>query len=216
MKRPIVGVHIRRGNKVTEVSPEPLENYMKKVQEFYDIYGLSQKLDKKRVFIVSDDPKVVDEAKDKYPDYEFVFNHEFSSNVSNYQSKNTSALPIYIDIQLMAMCDTWIGTFSSNLGRRFYAALYWLHKDVNTFSKSLDYRYYENYDNEIRYKIIIEHEDVEQNATFSVGDIGILLGIDDKIGVFPLKSTTTGKTVNIPKFKLEKLFDTVNMPVFDN
>jgi glycoprotein 6-alpha-L-fucosyltransferase len=215
IKSPIAGVHIRRGNKAKEVWLEPLENYMNKVKEFYDIIELSRQIDQKRVFIVTDEPSVIDEVKQKYPDYEFLFNHEFSNNVSHYESQNASAWPVYIDIQLMAMCDCWIGTFSSNLGRRFYAANYWFHKDANTFSKSIDYRYYENSDNRMLYKVIIEHVDSNTNASFSVGEVGILKKFYDKIGMFSLIKTKTGQKINIPKFKLEKVFETVDMPVFD-
>jgi glycoprotein 6-alpha-L-fucosyltransferase len=216
IESPIVGVHIRRGNKVKEIAPASVTSYMAYVKEFYEVIQLSRRIDKKRVFIVTDEPSVIDELEQKYPDYEFLFNHDFSNNVSHYQSQNTSAWPIYIDTQLMAMCDCFVGTFSSNLGRRFYAANYWLHKDANTFSKSIDYRYYENSDNPVFYQAIIEHTDPNSNATMSVGDFGILRSLYyDTSGLFSLELNKTGKTINVPKFKLEKIFDTIHIGVFD-
>lgn len=56
---PIVGVHVRRTDKVgTEAALHNVEEYMKHVDEYYDQLEMIQNVEKRRVFLASDDPKV--------------------------------------------------------------------------------------------------------------------------------------------------------------
>lgn len=56
---PIVGVHIRRTDKVgTEAALHNVDEYMKHVAEYYDQLEMTQLVEKRRVFLASDDPKV--------------------------------------------------------------------------------------------------------------------------------------------------------------
>lgn len=58
-KKPIVGIHVRRTDKVgTEASLHTVEEYMKWVEEYYNQLETERKVDKRRVFLASDDPKV--------------------------------------------------------------------------------------------------------------------------------------------------------------
>lgn len=58
-KKPIVGVHIRRTDKVgTEASLHTVDEYMKWVEDYYQQLETVQMVDKRRVFLASDDPKV--------------------------------------------------------------------------------------------------------------------------------------------------------------
>lgn len=59
-KSPIVGVHIRRTDKVgTEAALHSVDEYMKWVDDYYQQLELSETIDKRRVFLASDDPKVI-------------------------------------------------------------------------------------------------------------------------------------------------------------
>lgn len=58
-QNPIVGVHIRRTDKVgTEAALHKVEEYMQHVEEYYNQLELIETVDKRRVFLASDDPKV--------------------------------------------------------------------------------------------------------------------------------------------------------------
>lgn len=58
-QKPIVGVHIRRTDKVgTEASLHTVDEYMRGVEDYYLQLEMVQKVDKRRVFLASDDPKV--------------------------------------------------------------------------------------------------------------------------------------------------------------
>lgn len=69
-KSPIVGVHVRRTDKVgTEASLHTIEEYMKWVDEYYKQLEMVQTVEKRRVFLASDDPKV----KYKKKIFNFIF-----------------------------------------------------------------------------------------------------------------------------------------------
>lgn len=56
---PIVGVHIRRTDKVgTDSKLYPVEEYWKYVEEYYDQLEMREKVKKRRVFLATDEPKV--------------------------------------------------------------------------------------------------------------------------------------------------------------
>lgn len=62
----IFRVHIRRTDKVgTEAAFHKLEEYMIHVEEYYKHKELSDKVDKKRVYLATDEPKLFSEAKRK-------------------------------------------------------------------------------------------------------------------------------------------------------
>lgn len=59
-EKPIVGVHVRRTDKVgTEASLHTIEEYMKGVEDYYVQLEMTQLVSKRRVFLASDDPKVI-------------------------------------------------------------------------------------------------------------------------------------------------------------
>lgn len=52
-------VHVRRTDKVgTEAAFHSLDEYMAHVEEYYNQLEMVQKVDKRRVYLASDDPKV--------------------------------------------------------------------------------------------------------------------------------------------------------------
>lgn len=60
-------VHIRRTDKVgTEAAFHPLDEYMPAVAEWFDQQiANGRTIDKRRVFLASDDPKVISEARSR-------------------------------------------------------------------------------------------------------------------------------------------------------
>merc|ERR1719264_897330 len=73
IERPMVGIHIRRTDKVgTEAAFHPVEEYMKYVEEWFRHYELTHPLKTRRVYVASDDPKVLGQCRKKYPEIEFI------------------------------------------------------------------------------------------------------------------------------------------------
>lgn len=59
-------VHVRRTDKVgSEAAFHGIEEYMEFVEEYYDKLEQKQKVDKRRVYLASDDTTVLSDAKTK-------------------------------------------------------------------------------------------------------------------------------------------------------
>lgn len=216
-ENPIVGIHVRRGNKKTEIDYQPLDKYMQKVKEFYDVLELSRNVSARRVFISTDDELVIKEAMEKYPDYKILLNQDSSNNkAQKYETQTMSSLGILIESQLMSKCDFLVVTLSSNLGRRYYEYLYWTRKDAKERIKSLDYRHYENFESPQMYKVIIKNNGkTADQLSAEVSDVVTVAGLFDKDGVL-LVENHEGKKGLIPSFKLERIGETVEFPNYEN
>jgi glycoprotein 6-alpha-L-fucosyltransferase len=51
---------------------------MRSVDEYFDQLEMVQYVEKRRIFLASDDPKVIDEAKQKYPHYDIIGDPEIA------------------------------------------------------------------------------------------------------------------------------------------
>lgn len=118
-KKPIVGVHVRRTDKVgTEASLHTIEEYMIWVDDYFDQLELSQPVDKRRIFLASDDPKVIEEARKKYPNYEIIGDSDVARMAAVSTRYTDSSLNgIVMDIHLLSLCDHLVCTFSSQVCR---------------------------------------------------------------------------------------------------
>lgn len=62
----LVRVHVRRTDKVgTEAAFHPIEEYMVHVEEQFQLLARRVHVDKKRVYLATDDPSLLQEAKTK-------------------------------------------------------------------------------------------------------------------------------------------------------
>jgi len=60
-------VYIRRTDKIkTEASLHTLDEYMVHVEEYYKLKELSGDVNRKRIYLATDEPTLFDEAKRKY------------------------------------------------------------------------------------------------------------------------------------------------------
>merc|ERR1712109_334517 len=104
IEHPIVGIHVRRTDKVgTEAAFHSVDEYMKYVEEYFEQLEMKEgKLSKKQVYVASDDPKVLAECRKKYPDYEFLGDQKASKSaaVSSRYSSN-SLKGIISDIHML-------------------------------------------------------------------------------------------------------------------
>lgn len=63
---PFSSVHVRRTDKVgTEAAFHPIEEYMVHVEERFELLARRMHVDKKRVYLATDDPSLLQEAKSK-------------------------------------------------------------------------------------------------------------------------------------------------------
>lgn len=110
-------VHVRRTDKVgTEAAFHSVEEYMTEVDEYYNKLELKQDVTKRRIYLASDDPKVLEEAKDKYPHYEILGDPSISKTAAvSSRYTDTSLNGIIIDIHMLSMSDFVVCTFSSQV-----------------------------------------------------------------------------------------------------
>lgn len=132
-------VHIRRTDKVgTEAAFHKLDEYMVHVEQYYKQKELGEKVDKKRVYLATDEPKLFSEAKLKciqiinyylndvflfltiecfrYPEYEIIGDEDISKTASiskRYSDQSLSG--IITDIHFLSLSDYLVCTFSSQV-----------------------------------------------------------------------------------------------------
>lgn len=219
-KKPIVGIHIRRTDKITsrEASFHSLEEYMQHVETYYERLEMFEKIDSRRVFIASDDSTVIDEARNKYPNHEFIANVNNSKLASNLSTRYTqsSLYGIIIDIHLLSLSDYLVCTLSSKICR----AAFELMQTKTTFSdvshqiKSLDDIFYFAGQLEHDYVAVLPHR--SNNADEISLNIGDVIGIagnhwngyskgrnrmNNQEGLFPsFKVVDTIRTAKFPEY----------------
>ncbi|XP_023582066.1 alpha-(1,6)-fucosyltransferase isoform X3 [Trichechus manatus latirostris] len=79
-QHPVIGVHVRRTDKVgTEAAFHPIEEYMVHVEEHFQLLARRMQVDKKRVYLATDDPSLLKEAKTKHSDrcWGFLDNQDY-------------------------------------------------------------------------------------------------------------------------------------------
>ncbi|KAI0987417.1 hypothetical protein GJ496_009963 [Pomphorhynchus laevis] len=174
---PVVGIHVRRTDKIgTEARFYHLEKYMAHVEEFFKIEEFRQKQKlKRRVFVATDDPNLLDGASDRYPYYQFLYNKNstLSASLNNRYSKASSGFVI-LDILLLSKCDFIVCTFSSNVCRLAYELMQTRYPDGSWRFRSLDDIYH--YNSQLPHNhIAIEDHTQSGDISFVKGDI---IGID--------------------------------------
>lgn len=153
---PIVGVHIRRADKVSvEAKNYSVHAYMKHVVRFYNNLAKHKKIDKNRVFVCTDEAKVIPQLKSLYPNYTFI-HPPVDEITGDYTKLRYSAqhLKYFLrDINLLALSDYLVVTMTSNVGRLAYE----LHELYNIESHS---RHFTSLDADYH----LYHRDIKKNG----------------------------------------------------
>ncbi|CAN8003953.1 unnamed protein product [Ixodes hexagonus] len=144
---PIVGVHIRQTDKSREAAYHSVEEYMSHVEEYYARLSLTTHVKEKRVFVATDEPKVVSEIREKFPDYLVIHNNASSSQAHDLRAreKSSSLFGVISDIQLLAESDFLVCTMSSGFCRVAYELMQARHPDASLMAASLDVEYFYAY-----------------------------------------------------------------------
>ncbi|CAG0899213.1 unnamed protein product [Cyprideis torosa] len=138
---PIVGVHIRRTDKVgTEASFHSLEEYFKFVELFFEQEEKRRGMKlQRRAFIATDDPLVIEEARRNMSSYEILGDPMVAKTASLSSRYSFDSLRnIVLDIHVLSKCSYLVCTFSSNVCRLSYELMQTDHADASHAFKSLD------------------------------------------------------------------------------
>ncbi|XP_019723499.1 alpha-(1,6)-fucosyltransferase [Hippocampus comes] len=215
-KHPIIGVHVRRTDKVgTEAAFHPIEEYMLHVEEQFQHLGRHVHVDKKRVYLATDDPSLLQEAKTKYPDYEFISDNSisWSAGLHNRYTEN-SLRGVILDIHFLSQTDFLVCTFSSQVCRVAYEIMQTLHPDASSFFYSLDDIYYFGGQNAHNQIAVYPHQPRNgEDIPLEPGDVigvagnhwdGYSKGINRKLG----------RTGLYPSYKVKEKIETVKYPTY--
>lgn len=89
---------------------------MNAVEEYYNQLELREKVDKRRVYLATDDPKVIAEARRRCPTYEILADPVVSKTAAvSSRYSDTSLQGIILDIHMLSMSDYLVCTFSSQV-----------------------------------------------------------------------------------------------------
>ncbi|XP_011496269.1 PREDICTED: alpha-(1,6)-fucosyltransferase, partial [Ceratosolen solmsi marchali] len=211
---PIVGIHIRRTDKVgTEAAFHDIDEYMLKVQQYFD--SLETKPEIKRIFLASDDPKVIITAKKRYLEYEIIADTDIAQTASvSRRYSNLSLQGIIIDIHFLSLCDYLVCTFSSQVCRVAYELMQTQYLDASNRFASLDDIYYYGGQNPHPQIVILDHIPKREGE--------IELRINDEIEVYGnhwdgyskgrnLRTSITGL---FPSFKVKNCIKSVDFPKY--
>lgn len=94
---------------------------MSYVDEYYNQLELKGPVDKRRIYLASDDPKVLADARTKYSHYEILGDPNISKTAAvSTRYSGTSLNGIIIDIHMLSMCDYLVCTFSSQVSFNYH------------------------------------------------------------------------------------------------
>ncbi|EHH63717.1 hypothetical protein EGM_16739, partial [Macaca fascicularis] len=215
-KHPVIGVHVRRTDKVgTEAAFHPIEEYMVHVEEHFQLLARRMQVDKKRVYLATDDPSLLKEAKTKYPNYEFISDNSisWSAGLHNRYTEN-SLRGVILDIHFLSQADFLVCTFSSQVCRVAYEIMQTLHPDASANFHSLDDIYYFGGQNAHNQIAIYAHQPrTADEIPMEPGDIigvagnhwdGYSKGVNRKLG----------RTGLYPSYKVREKIETVKYPTY--
>ncbi|GAB6022445.1 Fuct6p [Chamberlinius hualienensis] len=210
-QKPIVGVHVRRTDKVgTEAAYHSIEEYMEYVNDYYAYLKLQQDVPVKRVYLASDDPSVLEDAKKKYPEYVFLGDPNVAKLASENRYSYESLMSTIGDIHLLALTDYLVCTFSSQFCRAAYEIMQTMEPDPSANFQSLDDIYYFGNQQPHNQKVLYDHRPRYRNhIKMAKGDIVGLAG-NHYNGFSRGINRRTNKHGLFPSFKVEDI-----IPLFD-
>lgn len=224
--RPIVGVQIRRTDKlIKEAKLHVLDEYMEIVDDYFDRLEMSVKLKKRRIFMATDEPEVINEVRLRYPQYETLADKQ----VATLGSGTTDFRGIVTDVDMLSRCDYLVCTMTSNICRLAYELRLARDPRPSAAGKytSLDSIYFLYGHSPRKHKATLVHKgNGEAELDVLPGDV--ILDRDDqdqqflnqheyeRRGVGIGRNLRTNKTGEFPLFKTDEETPTNEFPTYPN
>jgi glycoprotein 6-alpha-L-fucosyltransferase len=216
--KPIVGLHVRRTDKITmEAEYHSVEEYMKYIVEYFERLELKEgkNISVKRVYVASDDATVLPELIQKYPGYNFIGD----TNVSQSAAESTRALSnsfkgILSDIHLLSKSDYLVCTLSSQVCQLSYEIMQQNFPDASDRVKSLDAIWLFGGADEHNQVATIEH--TPQSPDELELQIGDVLSIESNLwnGFSKGRNHRSNQTGLYPGYKTEELLTIGDYPTY--
>ncbi|XP_054759332.2 alpha-(1,6)-fucosyltransferase-like [Lytechinus pictus] len=216
---PIVGLHVRRTDKVgTEAAFHGIEEYMFHAEEYYQRLERKQEVPVRKIYLATDDASLLTEAQRKYPNYVFVSDNAISKSAGlSSRYSEDSLRGVIVDIYFLSRSDFLVCTFSSQVCRVAYEMMQYIHEDAAAYFRSLDDIYYYGGQNAHLQSVLYEHK-----PRSGTDEIEMLPG--DTIGVAGNHWDGYSKGTNhrlagrrgglYPSYKVEDKTDIAKMPTY--
>ncbi|XP_022245998.1 alpha-(1,6)-fucosyltransferase-like [Limulus polyphemus] len=221
---PVVGIHVRRTDKLwSEGAFHKVEEYMEHVKTYYKQLELKQPIEKRQVYIATDDPNLLEECWNKFPGYTFIGEPDTAKVAAVIDTRySPEALKgVVEDIYMLSKTDLLICTFSSQLGRLAYEIMQTNHPDASSNFRSLDDIFYFGGQDYPYQTVIYDHQPrSSEEIELKKGDVliprtnlwnGFSIGMlrhNNKSGVYP--SYKVVDQIQVQEFPLYKEADDVN------
>ncbi|KAK3855023.1 hypothetical protein Pcinc_038548 [Petrolisthes cinctipes] len=215
-QRPIVGIHVRRTDKVgTEAAYHSINEYMAHVENYYTKLQLNNPTLTKRVYLASDDPTVITEAQKKFPEYTFIGDSNIAKTASVATRYTDASLKgIIADVHFLSLTDYLVCTFSSQVCRIAYEIMQSYHPDASSYFRSLDDIYYYGGQNAHNQKARFSHvprrpDEMALNPRDVVGIAG-----NHWDGYSKGVNRRTNQNGLYPSYKMEEVVDIADFPSY--
>uniref|UniRef100_H2YS60 GT23 domain-containing protein n=1 Tax=Ciona savignyi TaxID=51511 RepID=H2YS60_CIOSA len=191
---PIVGIHVRRTDKIKEANYQDLNSYMEYAINWYDQYVIRHGNVRRKIYLASDDPAIMEEAKSKYTNYQFIFGESACSDVYSRFTKN-GLFGIVKDIFLLRGCDYVVLTMSSNIGRMIQEMRQTSLQDATFHFANLDYSYHANGGRDIVHEVLLYHNPLvhcdRKARRHTDGSCELTMKVGDRITNYPMMKRGT-------------------------
>ncbi|XP_074596036.1 alpha-(1,6)-fucosyltransferase 8 [Brevipalpus obovatus] len=231
-RTPIVGVHVRRTDKVgTEAAFHPLSEYMKYVEEYFDSMEIARKRAEKTdpleriVYLATDETSIWrDEIKPyEQKGYIFIGDSQIAQTAGLGQRYSIDSLKnVILDIKLLSECDFLVCTFSSQVCRVAYELMQTREFDGQGKPRfdwsdsfvSLDDIYYFGGQNAHNQIAILDHAGTAEEIDLKAGDLVGIAG-NHWNGYSKGTNKRNKKTGLYPGFKTVEKVDVAKFDAFE-
>ncbi|ESO93492.1 hypothetical protein LOTGIDRAFT_178508 [Lottia gigantea] len=215
-KSPIVGVHVRRTDKVgVEAAFHSIDEYMIHVQEYFDKREMIEPISQRRVYLATDEPSLLTEAREKYPTYIFISDNEISKSAAlGTRYTDASLRGVIVDIHFLSLSDYLVCTFSSQVCRVAYEVMQTLRSDAANNFYSLDDVYYFGGQN-AHNMVALENYKAKHSKEIDL-EVGDLVGIAGNHwdGYSKGANRRSGRSGLYPSYKVENKVMVAEMPTY--
>ncbi|XP_053389248.1 alpha-(1,6)-fucosyltransferase-like [Mercenaria mercenaria] len=193
-QRPVVGIHVRRTDKVTEADYLRLKDYMEHVDKWFNMH-LKNLFQSRYIYLATDDPDVLKEAENKYANYTFLYDVEASTIAKRTRYTEASLKGILFDVHMLSLCDFVICTMSSNVCRLVYELMQLRDGEASSRILSLDIDYYFNRKGYVKMKRFVQS--FKQTGTSTINMEGFALVNDKRSNPSMPIFTTDNKSMRV-------------------
>ncbi|XP_046551170.1 alpha-(1,6)-fucosyltransferase-like isoform X2 [Haliotis rubra] len=213
---PIVGVHVRRTDKLTqEAALHYLDEYMVYVEDYFNGLDIQtgSKVERK-VYLATDEPTVIKESK-KYKDYTFIYNIDIIRTAERVTGSSAVMMGIVYDIHFLSKTDFLVCTFSSQVCRTAYELMQTKHVDASSNFRSLDDVYYYGGQGPHRMTAVEDHEALSKEELNVVKGSDVYIAGNTWTGDVVVRNHGETRNALVPAYKVEDIVETAQCPLYE-